>query len=237
MSSNHHNTVLSAVSLHDSLAEKWDEKYSRRSFRNRMRHLLSMLDLTRLRDRKWLDAGCGSGILARSLAAHGSEVIGVDASPKMIEAARLLAKHSTHEDSLSFEVIETIEKLHFSDCAFDGIICSSVIEYLDNPAQAVSEFARVLKPQGLLLLSVPNKLSLLRLAERALYWGTKKLTGNPWLPYLNSSKNEYSLGSLGSLLGNSLSVKSSIYFGPLLPSRIGETKYGGSLIIVLAEKS
>jgi len=229
--------MVDAARFHEDLAEKWELKYQRATFKNRLHALLSLLCGNGPATGKWLDAGCGTGILSRRLAERGCDVIGVDASPKMIEVAKRLARSGPVVDKLGFHVIETIEKLDLPDSAFDGIVCSSVVEYLDNPAEAISEFARLLKPGGLLLVSVPNRMSFLRLVESALNRGITKLNGNPWLPHCCISKNEYSFGSLASLLGSKgFRVKSFIYFWPLWPRWIGQTKLGGSLIIVLAEK-
>ncbi len=231
------SVMLNAARFHEDLAEEWERKYQRPTFKNRLHALLSMLGGNGPVKGKWLDAGCGTGILSRRLAERGCDVIGVDASPKMIEVAKRLARSGPVAHKLGFHVIETIEKLDLQESTFDGIICSSVVEYLDNPAQAISEFARILKPGGLLLVSVPNRSSVLRLVETVLNRGIMKLNGNPWLPHCYMSKNEYSFDGLASLLGSKgFSGKSVIYFWPLWPRWIGRTKLGGSLIIVLAEK-
>ncbi len=231
------SVMVDAAQFHEDLAEEWELKYQRPTFKNRLHALLSLLCGNGPATGKWLDAGCGTGILSRRLAERGCDVIGVDASPKMIEVAKRLGRSGPVADKLGFHVIETIEKLDLPESTFDGIVCSSVVEYIDNPSQAVSEFARLLKPGGLLLISVPNRLSLLRLVERALNLGLTKLNRNPWLPYCTMSKNEYSFGSLESLLGSKgFRVKYFIYFWPLWPRWMGRTKLGGSLIIVLAEK-
>ncbi len=230
-------TVVDAAQFHEDLAEEWEQKYQRPTFKNRLHALLSLLCENGPATGKWLDAGCGTGTLSRRLAERCCDVIGVDASPKMIEVAKRLARSGPAADKLGFHVIETIEKLDLPESTFDGIVCSSVVEYLDNPERAIGEFARLLKAGGLLLVSVPNRLSLLRLVERALNLALTKLNGKPWLPYFYMSKNEYSVGSFASLLGSKgFRVKSSIYFWPLWPRWIGRTELGGALIIVLAEK-
>ena len=231
------SVIADAAQFHDHLAEEWELKYQRPAFKNRLHAFFSLLHGNDSATGKWLDAGCGTGILSRRLAERGCDVIGVDASPKMVEVAKRLARSGPVADKLSFHLIETIEKLDFSGSIFDGIICSSVIEYVDEPVRTISEFAGLLKPKGLLLVSVPNKLSLLRLVTRTLGRGITKLTAKPWPSYFCMSKNEYSFDSFALLLDSKgFKVKSFIYFWHLWPRWIGRTRFGGSLIIVLAEK-
>jgi len=50
---------------------------------------------------------------------------------------------------------QDIESMTFEDNYFDGVICLEVLEHVQNPFKAASELKRVLKPQGLLLVTVP----------------------------------------------------------------------------------
>ena len=49
-----------------------------------------------------------------------------------------------------------LEALPYADDSFDAIACSWVMQHLADPADALAEFARVLRPGGLLLLAVPH---------------------------------------------------------------------------------
>jgi 2-polyprenyl-3-methyl-5-hydroxy-6-metoxy-1,4-benzoquinol methylase len=55
-------------------------------------------------------------------------VFGVDASTAMIGQARTL--WPSWADRLTFDTVETIERLPFEEGRFDGVLCSSVLEYL-----------------------------------------------------------------------------------------------------------
>lgn len=105
----------------------------------------------------WLDAGCGTGELSEFLRGIGREVTAVDASPEMIKLCKVPA------------TLARLEKLPFSEERFDGVVCSSVLEYLDSPELALQEFRRVLKPEAYLLISVPNSRSLLRAVQLLTY--------------------------------------------------------------------
>jgi SAM-dependent methyltransferase len=98
--------------------------------------------------RKVLDAGCGSGIVSRFLAAHfpKAEVTGCDFSPERVEQARGAA----HEHrNLSFSP-EDLKKLSFKKGAFDLIVCRYVLQHFERAPlkTALSELQRCLAPGG-----------------------------------------------------------------------------------------
>ena len=102
-----------------------------------------------------LDIGCGN---ARDIAAirdTGAEVIEVDSSPGMVNAARQKLR-SIGKCSVSDEVGDTT-CLAFPDASFDKVLCSEVIEHIPDALLALREVRRVLKPGGVLVLSTPNK--------------------------------------------------------------------------------
>lgn len=99
-----------------------------------------------------LDAGCGAAYGAELINAAGAaEVVAIDRS----EAALELAK-SAVTDGVTLEHGD-VESLPFGDGSFDIIACFDLIEHVDEPDRALDEFARVLRPDGLLLLSSPNR--------------------------------------------------------------------------------
>ncbi len=227
------------IRFHDSLAKNWELKYRKSSFQKRIKAFLSLLDVNDLDKQEWLDAGCGTGVLARALAAAGCRVTGVDASWAMIQAAGNLKSDRDHAsvDDPVFQVIETIEKLDFPGSSFDGIVCSSVLEYVGDPNRAVSEFYRVLRPGGLLLVSVPNKVSLLRTIEKVSYAILMKCFGIGWPAYLAFSRHSYTSESFSRLLrDNSFTVLYSIRHSPYMPGFISRMGFSASIIIFLAKK-
>ncbi len=99
------------------------------------------------RGRRVLDLGCRAGALTRSYA-DGNEVVGVDVDrAALTEAAKL--------------GIETIwadagDPLPVADESFDVIVAGELLEHLPVPEQAIEEVHRVLRPDGVLVGSVPN---------------------------------------------------------------------------------
>jgi len=95
-----------------------------------------------------LDVGCGTGIAAEKLKIFGT-VYGLDISPKSIDQAR---KYNRCDKCY----VGIAEELPFDNDLFDVVICTEVIEHLLDPAKALSEFNRVLKYDGSLIISTPN---------------------------------------------------------------------------------
>jgi ubiquinone/menaquinone biosynthesis C-methylase UbiE len=108
-----------------------------------------------------LDFGCGTGEIARALAAQGWKVIGCDVSLAMVEIAR----SAKDGNSVEWVALEAGEKLPFSAAKFDVVIASSVFEYLGDPPSVLGELARVLAPGGGLFATVPDMRHPYRKAE------------------------------------------------------------------------
>jgi 2-polyprenyl-3-methyl-5-hydroxy-6-metoxy-1,4-benzoquinol methylase len=228
-----------AVCFHDQLASGWEKKYEKSSFSGRAVALLSLLSDQSLRGQLWLDAGCGSGLLSRMLAEQGCNVVGVDGSPQMVQAATGIGRQGLcpSAGSLEFQQVETIEQLPMSVASFDGILCSSVIEYLDHPRQCLEEFHRVLRPGGLLLLSVPNRHSLMRRVQKLSLRLSKVFLKRPWPEYLLWSRNEYSLQALVAMLKLcGFELRKNRYYAPRVNRLMSRNVVVGSLIVILAEK-
>ena len=88
-----------------------------------------------------LDVGCGEGQVARSLAAQGSTVVGVDPTARNIQVA--LERGGGPE-----YLIGTASRLDFPDASFDAVVACLVFEHIDDVDGAVSEVSRVLRPGG-----------------------------------------------------------------------------------------
>jgi SAM-dependent methyltransferase len=94
-----------------------------------------------------LDAGAGQGTLSAKLAALGFEVTSSDASPT---AVAVLREHAPGP------VIEAdVTSLPFESQSFDAAVLGEVLEHVEDDRDALEEIARVLRPRGVLALSVP----------------------------------------------------------------------------------
>ena len=99
-----------------------------------------------------LDFGCGSGNIALHLAREGWQVTGCDVTAEMIEAARA----ADVDGRVRWIVIDFVGVLPFEQGRFDAVVASSVLEYVDRPAETVAVLAARLRPGGVFLASVPD---------------------------------------------------------------------------------
>lgn len=99
-----------------------------------------------------LDVGCGNGGLVTQLLDKGySKAMGVDAYVKPLDP-RLT--------SLLSRANFSYDRLPYSDALFDTVCSFEVFEHLENPRHMVREIFRVTKPNGVVIISVPNILSI-----------------------------------------------------------------------------
>ena len=101
-----------------------------------------------------LDAGCGPGVYAELLANLGAKVLALDVSPKMVELAklRLGGRAQVHVADLGRPLT------FLENDSFDLVLSTLVLEYIEDWRATASEFYRVLRPGGQLVVSVTHPL-------------------------------------------------------------------------------
>jgi SAM-dependent methyltransferase len=105
-----------------------------------------------LRPARLLDAGCGRGYLGVELVPLCGAYYGGDLSMKALALARdLVPRGSFCQGSLC--------RLPYSDSSFDCVVCEEVLEHVPEWDRAVAELARVTRPGGRVLISMPNPLN------------------------------------------------------------------------------
>jgi len=134
----------------------------------RLRHLRATIDqhwgidsaaMKPLTGRRAIDVGCGAGLLAEPLARLGAAVTAIDAAPENIAVAKLHAENQ----GLSIDYrAGGVEALHGD--SFDLVTSMEVIEHVADPAAFVESLAGLLAPQGIMILSTPNRTPLSHLA-------------------------------------------------------------------------
>ena len=105
-----------------------------------------------------LDAGCGSGSLAFDLSRLGYKVNMVEYSPEFVNSVSMRVKLNNENNCPQIQRA-SITSLPFADASFDGVVCGEVLEHVlpedGGDVAAVEQFARVLRPGGVLVASVP----------------------------------------------------------------------------------
>ncbi|MFL5908656.1 MAG: class I SAM-dependent methyltransferase [Solirubrobacterales bacterium] len=151
-------------------------------------------------DDRFLDVGCGTGAAVRRAAGVAGRSVGVDLSPGMIGRGRELAR-----DVENVEFVEgDSEALPFGDAEFSAILCTTSFHHYPDPVAASSEMARVLAPDGRLVLGdacTDNRAvwlldRILRAVERShvSFYGSERLRGFVQAAGLTATGTRYLFG-------------------------------------------
>ena len=108
-----------------------------------------------LRGKRVLDAGCGGGILAESMAVRGATVTGIDLGEKLLSVARLHMFESGRQVDYRLVSIEALAAEQPG--SFDAVTCMELLEHVPDPASTVAACARLLKPDGMAFFSTINR--------------------------------------------------------------------------------
>jgi len=96
-----------------------------------------------------LDAGCGYGIFSAAATRRGATVVSADIGPRLVALA--VARAGGHG------VVTDACALGLGEESFDVVISSEMLEHTQAPLTALRELARVLRANGLLVLTTPNR--------------------------------------------------------------------------------
>jgi SAM-dependent methyltransferase len=166
-----------------------------------------------------LDVGCGRAVDGARLCEKGAQVVGLEPSHVMIARA----KEHLSRSSARVALVQGIgENLPFKPHSFDKVVCKGALDHFLSPSKTMEEMARILRPQGDMIVSIANFDSLgFRLGKR-LYPVTKFLSPSlarerkPWeLPPDHRYRFDYP--SLSGLVNEHFEIKQakgiSLFFG------------------------
>jgi 2-polyprenyl-6-hydroxyphenyl methylase/3-demethylubiquinone-9 3-methyltransferase len=145
----------------------------------RLRYIRAQIDMhwrgdgtsfTPLAGKTALDVGCGAGLLCEPLARLGAAVTGLDAAAENIEVARAHAAQSGLAIRYARGSVETLKRERF-----DLVTSLEVIEHVTDPAAFIAGLAGALAPDGLMVLSTPNRTALSRIALITVAEGTGQI--------------------------------------------------------------
>lgn len=141
-----------------------------------------------------LDIGCGAGLLCEPLARLGAAVTGVDAAAENIAAA------STHAEGMGLDIRYMAGEVAGLDIGqFDLVTSVEVIEHVADKPAFLRDVAARLAPDGLLLMSTPNRTA----ASRVLLVGAAEAVGyvprgtHHWEDFITPEELETLLADVG----------------------------------------
>ena len=130
---------------------------------------LDECDRRPLAGKRAADVGCGAGLLAEPLARLGAEVTGLDPAPESVAAARI------HAEGQGLAIDYRVGSVEALTGPYDLVTSLEVIEHVNEPRIFVQGLADALAPNGLLILSTPNRTATSRLLLIALGEGTGRI--------------------------------------------------------------
>lgn len=150
------------MNLLKDIKEYWDErstsfsKYNNtelKDFKKDAYEEIFQLNLADVKDKKGLDIGCGPGFFSIILANLGANMFSIDYSTSMLKQSKEnFAKHLRPGISSPLTQRMDAQKLDFNNEAFDFIVTRNLTWNLQNPDIAYTEWLRVLKPGGTMLI-------------------------------------------------------------------------------------
>ncbi|MEI7740987.1 MAG: class I SAM-dependent methyltransferase [bacterium] len=107
-----------------------------------------------IKGEKVLDLACGEGYGSSLLAESAGEVTGIDIDTETIAHAK--NTYSQTRKNLNF-IKGSAEKIPVESGSFDAVVSFETIEHVNSPETMITEVRRVLKPNGIFIVSTPNK--------------------------------------------------------------------------------
>jgi SAM-dependent methyltransferase len=129
----------------------------------KLHHLPRLVPFDRYHARRVLEVGCGAGTDLIRFARHGAKVTGIDIAPSSIALA---AKNFALERRRANLAVADGEALPFAERSFDLVYAHGVVQYTTDDRALVRECRRVLRPGGMAVFQVYNRISWLNALSR-----------------------------------------------------------------------
>lgn len=102
-------------------------------------------------DKTVVDLGAGSGFISLAIAPLAKQVIAIDQSEKMLAEIEMAARH---QHLTSIQTLQSrLEKIPLKEASVDVVIMSMALHHIEDPMQLIEEMHRILKPDGMVILS------------------------------------------------------------------------------------
>jgi len=134
--------------------------------RMRNRILENIIDKRNHKNSTLFDAGCGIGLTSMYLSNKFNKIYAVDVEEQKIKEAKIIAKNN-HIKNIEFGKVDVLKDTITSK-TFDFVICFEVLEHVDNEEEFIYKLSKLVKKNGIMILSFPSKTLLSRMAQKSL---------------------------------------------------------------------
>jgi len=181
----------------DYESQDWGQKYGKAtSYFYRCRTFHEFFMAAGLDRASILDYGCGSGDITFPMLQSGHSVTGVDIAEGMIRKATERAEQSGFTARASYHHLDDVVLSKISSETFDVVVCSSVLEYVEDDRSLLRMFHDILRDGGFLLVSVPDRKSLYCKLDKWMYANKRflpRFIPVEKLGYLDIQKRQYDI--------------------------------------------
>lgn len=137
--------------FYNRYSDEWENRINNLETSKRLKVVYGkLLKGINLKGQQFLDVGCGLGYFSEKAVNLGANVYGVDIGKKLVEKSK-------SRIPMGKFIVASASKLPFNNGRFDVVLCTEVIEHVENYQKALSEMVRVLKKGGYLVITTPNK--------------------------------------------------------------------------------
>lgn len=138
--------------FYDNISDTWAKKINNSETNKRVKVVFEdLLPKKDIKGKKFLEVGCGLGYFSNKASRLGAKVSGIDIGPKLVAINKKLTPNGKF-------MVSSASKLPFKDESFDVVLSTEVIEHVENQKAALKEMSRVLKKNGILVITTPNRI-------------------------------------------------------------------------------
>ncbi len=138
--------------FYNDFSSKWERYINNAETKKRLKIVFDeLLGKVDLKGKEFLEIGCGLGYFSLEAQKRGAKVTAIDVGVNLVKITKQKVKKGKF-------IVASASSLPFKNSSFDIVLCTEVIEHIENQERAFREMFRVLKKQGYLTITTPNKL-------------------------------------------------------------------------------